>query len=110
MFRYSVRPGTAAASMTDDVPESTKIERLSKLIAIQQKISEMQNSRWIGQSLEILIEGQSRRLPAMPKGKTRGGQSVLVTNKPELAMGDLIIGQIADSRAKTLFAAFEKFA
>jgi tRNA-2-methylthio-N6-dimethylallyladenosine synthase len=110
MFRYSVRPGTAAAAIPDDVPESVKIERLNRLISIQQKITERRNTCWVGQKLEVLIDGFSRRQPLMPKGKTRGGLSVLITNKPDLKVGDLMTATIVSSRAKTLFAEFENFA
>lgn len=109
MFRYSVRPGTKAAGLTDDVPEPEKIERLSRLIELQQKISQSRNARWNNQSLELLIDSHSRREPILPKGKTRGGQSVLITDKPELKIGDMIIAKIERSQAKTLFARFEKY-
>jgi len=109
MFRYSIRPGTKAAELPDDVPEDEKIDRLNRLIDIQLKISSAQNDRWNGRSLEALINGVSRRQPVMPKGKTRGGQSVLITDKKDLNSGDLITAKITSTRAKTLFAVFEKF-
>ena len=110
MFRYSVRPGTAAAELTDDVPEEIKIERLNGLIELQQDISAKRNIRWIGKSVEVLIEKRSRRQPYYPQGKLRGGESVLVTNRDSLKPGDMIIAKIESSRAKTLFGQFEKFA
>lgn len=110
MFRYSVRPGTAAALISDDIPETTKIERLTQLILTQQKITEQRNSRWIGQKLEILIDGFSRRQPVIPKGKTRGGISVLIDNRPDLKIGEMVTATIMSSRAKTLFARFENYA
>jgi len=110
MFRYSVRPGTAAADITDDVPEPVKIERLTRLITVQQQITERRNARWIGRRMEILIDGFSRRQPIVPKGKTRGGLSVLINNRPDLKVGDLITATIVSSRAKTLLAEFENFA
>jgi tRNA-2-methylthio-N6-dimethylallyladenosine synthase len=110
MFRYSVRPGTAAAEIADDVPEPIKIERLTQLILVQQQITEQRNSRWVGKKLEILIDGFSRRQPIMPKGKTRGGISVLIGNRPNLKIGDMIAATVVSSRAKTLFADFENFA
>jgi tRNA-2-methylthio-N6-dimethylallyladenosine synthase len=109
MFRYSVRPGTAAAQLDDDVSDNIKIERLNSLILIQQQITEEQNRRWIDKSLEILITGKSRRPPIIPKGTARGGQSVLITDKGDLNIGDLISGRVISTQAKTLFASFEKF-
>jgi tRNA-2-methylthio-N6-dimethylallyladenosine synthase len=109
MFRYSVRPGTAAANINDDVAEEIKIDRLTRLIKIQQEISEKQNCRWVGKSLEVLITGKSRRQPIVPKGTSRGNQSVLVVDNLNLKVGDLVIARVISSKAKTLFANFEKF-
>jgi tRNA-2-methylthio-N6-dimethylallyladenosine synthase len=110
MFRYSVRPGTAAAALEDDVPDEIKIERLNRLIEIQQGISAKRNTRWLGRTVEVLIEKRSRRQPYYPQGKTRGGQSVLVIDRDALKTGDLVDCSIDSSRTKTLFGKFEKFA
>jgi len=110
MFRYSIRPGTEAAELDDDVPESTKIDRLNRLINIQQGIAVKRNTRWVGRSVEVLIEKKSRREPFWPQGKARGGQSVLITDNDQLNVGELIIAKIESARSKTLFGRFEKFA
>jgi tRNA-2-methylthio-N6-dimethylallyladenosine synthase len=110
MFRYSVRPKTAAARLPDDVPEDVKIDRLNNLIELQMTISGRKNTHWIGQTIEVLIEGQSRRQPFMPKGKSRGGQSVLITDNHQLKPGDLVMAKINSANAKTLLASFEKLA
>jgi tRNA-2-methylthio-N6-dimethylallyladenosine synthase len=110
MFRYSVRPGTKAAELDDDVPEEIKIDRLNRLIAVQQVISTKRNTRWINRSLEVLIEKKSRREPFWPQGRTRGGQSVLIIDNDQLKAGDLITVKIESSRAKTLFGRYEKSA
>lgn len=108
MFRYSVRPGTKAAGMVDDVPEEQKIDRLNRLIEIQQVIATRRNKRWLGRSIEVLIEKRSRRQPHYPQGRTRGGQSVLITDNENLQPGDMLTARIDYSRAKTLFGSFEK--
>jgi tRNA-2-methylthio-N6-dimethylallyladenosine synthase len=108
MFRYSVRPNTAAAKLPDDVPENVKIERLNSLIALQMGISSRRNIQWVGQTIEVLVTGQSRRPPVMPKGKTRGGQTVLITDNPHLKPGDLVKAKVNSANAKTLFAKIEK--
>lgn len=110
MFRYSVRPGTAAAEFEDDVAEAVKIDRLNRLIEAQKAISARRNARWQGRSVEVLIEKNSRRQPYYPQGKLRGGQAALITNNDKLQPGDLIFGRIISSQSKTLFAEFEKFA
>ena len=62
MFRYSERPGTFAANnLEDDVPEQTKIERLNRMIALQNRLSLESNQRDIGKEFEVLVEGRSKR-------------------------------------------------
>ena len=108
MFRYSARPGTAAAGLPDDVTEDEKISRLNRLISLQQKISADRNRRWLGRQVEVLIEKRSRRHPYLPQGKARGGQSVLITDAPDLKPGQLITARIETAQAKTLLGRFEK--
>lgn len=108
MFRYSVRPGTAAAALADDVPEHVKIERLNHLIAVQQQISDRKLQYWVGKTVEVLIVGRSRRKPPMPAGIARGGQKVLIKNVSNLALGQLVEVKITESKGKTLFGELQK--
>ena len=110
MFKYSVRPRTAAARLPDNVPENVKIDRLNSLIALQMAISARKNAHWLGHTLEVLIEGQSRRQPFIPKGRSRGGQPVLITDNPQLKQGDIAMATVNSANAKTLLAKFEKLA
>lgn len=84
MFNYSVRPGTQAASqMADDVSEAVKTARLTRLIELQKEQAQAANQRLVGQTVEVLLDGPSRRSPARLKGKTRGLKTVLVEATPE---------------------------
>ena len=56
-FSFSPEEGTAAANLSDQVPEEVKQERLAKLMETQQAISRARNERRIGQTVEVLIEG-----------------------------------------------------
>ena len=52
MFKYSERPGTLAArTMPDNVPEEVKIERLNRMIALQNRLSAESNRRDIGKEI-----------------------------------------------------------
>nr|MDE6197348.1 tRNA (N6-isopentenyl adenosine(37)-C2)-methylthiotransferase MiaB [Muribaculaceae bacterium] len=54
MFKYSERPGTLAArTMPDNVPEDVKIERLNRMIALQNELSAESNRRDIGREFEV---------------------------------------------------------
>ena len=62
MFKYSERPGTKAArKYPDDVPEALKSERLSEMIALQNRLSAKSKKSDVGQVCEVLIEGFSKR-------------------------------------------------
>jgi len=77
MFRYSVRPGTTAARLDDDVPEEEKISRLRRLIDLQQNISWERNQREVGQVRRALVEGWSRRSREQARARTEGNKTAL---------------------------------
>jgi len=77
MFRYSERPGTKAASFDDDVPEKEKIDRLNRLIALQQEISLKRNQREVERVCHTIVEGESRRSNEFYRGRTEGNKTVL---------------------------------
>jgi tRNA-2-methylthio-N6-dimethylallyladenosine synthase len=76
IFKYSPRPGTDAASLADDVPEEEKKRRNQVLLDTQERISIDLNRRRIGQKLEILVEGPSKRDPRRQTGRTDNHQIV----------------------------------
>ena len=53
---YSVRPGTPAARLADDVPGRTKRRRLNELLAVQEAIGLERNRAWLGRTVEVLVE------------------------------------------------------
>ncbi|HVP29959.1 MAG TPA: tRNA (N6-isopentenyl adenosine(37)-C2)-methylthiotransferase MiaB [Myxococcota bacterium] len=59
-FKYSPRPGTAAAEAADVVPEAVKRERLEALQALQRSLTLDAHRRRVGETVEILVEGPSR--------------------------------------------------
>ena len=62
MFKYSERPGTYASKhLPDNVPEPVKIDRLNRMIALQNELSLLSNQRDVGRTMEVLVEGYSKR-------------------------------------------------
>ena len=82
MFKYSPRPGTAAARQyADDVPEAVKQERHAAMFALQNSICLENNRAMVGRTVEVLVEGPSKMTgrPADVKARTRAaGQLQLV--------------------------------
>jgi tRNA-2-methylthio-N6-dimethylallyladenosine synthase len=60
---FSVRPGTPAARLPDDVPADEKKRRLNALLALQEEIDRSANARWVGRTTEVLVD-QLRRAPS----------------------------------------------
>jgi len=78
MFKYSERPGTKAArKFKDDVPESIKSERLSEMIALQNRLSARSKKHDIGKTFEVLIEGSSKRSEEFLSGRTSQNKVVV---------------------------------
>lgn len=102
MFRYSVRPGTAAALESDDVPEGDKIRRLNGLIALQQKIGAEQNQRELGVVRHSVIEGPSRRSRELLRARTEGNKTVLFKGNGHAAVGTVVPIRITSADAFTL--------
>jgi ribosomal protein S12 methylthiotransferase len=59
-FTFSFEPGTTSEALGDPVPEEVKQERLDRLMTLQQNISLENNQKFIGQTLDVLIEGYSQ--------------------------------------------------
>jgi len=78
MFKYSERPGTKAArKLKDDVPESVKSERLSEMIAFQNRLSVKSKKSDTGMVFEVLIEGTSKRSEEFMSGRTSQNKVVV---------------------------------
>lgn len=84
MFRYSVREGTAAAALEDDVPEDVKISRLEHVISLQQEVTQGINEELVGATLEVLVEGASEKNADLLFGRTRTAKAVVFPGGPEL--------------------------
>lgn len=104
MFKYSERPGTLASrEMPDNVPEDVKIDRLNRMIALQNELSLESNRRDIGKEFEVLVEGPSKRNPEEFCGRT--SQNKFVVFKRGNAMrGDFVHVRVYDATSATLFA------
>ena len=88
-FKYSPRPGTAAAEMADDVPREVKDGRLQQVIALQEGIVEEQLEGCIGTIQDVLIDGVHPRDRDAMNGRTEGHRPVTVRNG-SLEVGDTV--------------------
>jgi len=102
MFKYNERPGTKAArKYKDDVPETIKSERLSEMIALQNKLSIKSKKSDIGMVFDVLIEGFSKRSVEYLSGRTSQNK-VVVFPADDFKKGDYIKVLIERCTAATL--------
>jgi tRNA-2-methylthio-N6-dimethylallyladenosine synthase len=93
-FRYSPRAGTAACTMSGAVPDEEKARRLIELQSLQRGITEARNAAQIGRTVEVLVEGASRRDPGAWKGRTRANRIVNFPAAGAIVAGDFVQVQI----------------
>lgn len=102
MFAYSERPGTLAArKMTDDIPDEVKKRRLQEVIDLQQKLALQRTQRFLGQTVEVLIEKSSKKSDLHWSGRNSQNTTV-VFPKGEYKVGDFVLVEVTDCTTSTL--------
>lgn len=113
IFKYSERPGTKGAErMLDDVPLDVKNRRNNELLAIQNEISEEDHGAFLGRTVEVLVEGPSKKGEKQPLdvsvvqlvGRTNCDRIVVFEGNRRLA-GQLLPIAIYDNTPHTLIGA-----
>lgn len=75
-FLYSIREGTKAAEMKEQVPDDVKHERFQRLLDTLYPIGLEQNEKLLGQTVEVLVEEVSKNDEEMLNGRTDSGKLV----------------------------------
>ena len=102
MYSYSERPGTAAAkNLVDDVPEAVKKRRLAEIIELQRKHGHYRSKQQLGKTVEVLIEGTSKKSDLDWMGRS-SQSSVVVFPKENYKVGDFVQVRITDCTSGTL--------
>jgi tRNA-2-methylthio-N6-dimethylallyladenosine synthase len=99
-FIYSPRRGTEAATLPDQIPHEDKVQRLERLVEVIQRRAHERASRFVGRTLEVLVEGPSRTDPARLRGRSRHNK---VVNFDGLGSpGELVDVEITSATSQTL--------
>ncbi len=102
MFKYSERPGTRASRVyPDNVPEEEKVRRLNEIIALQNELSLESNQREVGKTVEVLVEGFSKRSHDDMYGRT-GTYKTVVFPRQGRHIGETVQVHILSASAATL--------
>lgn len=101
-FKYSPRENTPAFKMADDVNAETKSERVSEIIALQKEISNDKNQQDVGNIMEVLVEGVSKKNETDWYGRTDGNK-VVIFPKQNINVGEYLQIKINRANSATLF-------
>ncbi|MGE5238258.1 MAG: tRNA (N6-isopentenyl adenosine(37)-C2)-methylthiotransferase MiaB [Chloroflexota bacterium] len=102
-FKFSPRPGTAAATMTGGLPESVKGGRLAEILAVQDEMTERNNKSLENTVQEVLIEGPAESRDGQLSGRTRTNKIVNVPRTDRIVAGSLVAVTILRANRHSLF-------
>jgi len=99
-FVYSPRRGTEAATLPDHVPHEVKVAWMEQLLEVVQRRAAERAARFLGRTLEVLVEGPSRTDPARLRGRSEHNK--VVNFQGAAAAGDLVEVEITVATSQTL--------
>jgi tRNA-2-methylthio-N6-dimethylallyladenosine synthase len=102
-FVFSPRRGTEAATLGDQVPHAVKRERMERLVELVQRRARKRGQRFVGRTMEVLVEGPSRTDPSRLRGRTRHNKTVNFDGTA--SSGELVEVEISAATSTTLSGA-----
>jgi tRNA-2-methylthio-N6-dimethylallyladenosine synthase len=100
-FLFSPRRGTEAASFTDGlVPHEVKVERMERLVEVVQRRASERAQRFVGRTLDVLVEGPSRTDPSKLRGRSRHNKTVNFIGLA--APGEIVPVEVRSATSTTL--------
>jgi tRNA-2-methylthio-N6-dimethylallyladenosine synthase len=109
-FQYSIRPGTPAAEMDDQIPKEVVQERYERLVALQDQISWDENKKQVGSLVEVLVathEGRKDVATHRLSGRAQDGRLVHFSLPPgseEPRPGDVVTVRVSEAKPFFLLA------
>jgi tRNA-2-methylthio-N6-dimethylallyladenosine synthase len=102
-FVFSPRRGTEAATMDGQLPHRVKVERMERLVELVQRRATERAQRFVGRTLDVLVEGPSRTDPTRLRGRTRHNKTA--NFEGTAAPGELVEVEIGSATSTTLAGA-----
>ena len=99
-FIYSPRRETEAATLRDQIPHELKVARMERLVEVVQRRARERAQRFVGRSLEVLVEGPSRTDPTRLRGRSRHNKVVNFDGLGD--PGDVVEVRITAATSQTL--------
>lgn len=100
-FAYSPRRGTAAHELADLVPQEVKLDRLARIQARQKEIQVERNRLWLGRTVDVLVEGTSKRRSSEASGRLP--ENRVVNFEGAAAPGTIVEVEIVRASAYSLW-------
>jgi tRNA-2-methylthio-N6-dimethylallyladenosine synthase len=99
-FIYSPRRDTEAADLPGRIPHEVAVERMERLVEVVQRRARERAQRFVGRTLDVLVEGPSRTDPSRLRGRTRHNKVVNFTGVARA--GDIVPVRISSATSQTL--------
>jgi tRNA-2-methylthio-N6-dimethylallyladenosine synthase len=99
-FIFSPRRGTLAAELEDVLPTRVKTERMERLVEAVQRHATERSQRFVGRSMEVLVEGPSRTDPDKLRGRIRHNKTINFTGVAKA--GELTEVEVSGATSTTL--------
>jgi tRNA-2-methylthio-N6-dimethylallyladenosine synthase len=99
-FVFSPRRGTEAATLGEQVPHPVKRERMERLVELVQRRARERGQRFVGRSVEVLVEGPSRTDPTRLRGRSRHNKTVNFDGTA--APSELVDVEVSEATSTTL--------
>jgi tRNA-2-methylthio-N6-dimethylallyladenosine synthase len=99
-FIFSPRRGTEAADFDDQLTHTVKRERMQRLVELVQRRAHERADRFVGRTMEVLVEGPSRTDASRLRGRTRHNKTVNFDGTAEA--GELVEVEITGATSTTL--------
>ncbi len=103
MFLYSMRKGTPAAEIKEQISDEVKHERFNRLVEAVNAICAKKNKTYEGQIVEVLVEGTSKNDDTKLTGRTRTSKLVNFISEDKNSIGKLIKVKITKGNSFTLY-------
>jgi tRNA-2-methylthio-N6-dimethylallyladenosine synthase len=101
-FRYSPRPGTAAAAFADQVAPEVKAERNARALETAGRVAAERSRRLEGRTVEVLVDGLSKRNEAEVSGRTRCNRVVNFHGNHRVSVGDVVHVRVTEALPHSL--------
>src|SRR5215213_126686 len=99
-FVFSPRRETEAATLPDQVPHAVKVERMERLVEVVQRRAKERAQRFVGRTLDVLVEGPSRTDPTRLRGRSRHNKTVNFEGTARA--GELVEVEVDNASSQTL--------